>query len=255
MLPLCARRRAARSSRSRWSYSIRRRRLPFSLRRRERGHQEEEGHELGVDAHGGCALQRPFQPAPPWFRALARDVAQAPCDGSDACHRDACDRGGAAHTQGMPTMASAIWHGSIHVLVALNGSDFPTNAEWQVYLRLGQQIIDETPPGGDLYALSFSDGGGPTAAQRRAAVTLIGDRTLYGALVTVSRLARGIGAIFNFLHPQFRVFAPRDLRRALAQVRVPDGEIPSLMAAVHAADEDMGLRCLHDVRALPLRGP
>jgi hypothetical protein len=151
----------------------------------------------------------------------------------------------------MPAMASAIWHGSIHVLLALNAREFPTDAEWNHYLSLGRRIIDETPAGGDLYGLAFSDGGGPTAAQRRAVVALVGDRKLHGALVTTSRLARGIGAIFNFLQPDFRIFAPRDLRRALAQVRVPDAEVPALMAAVRAADEAVGLRCLREVPAAP----
>jgi hypothetical protein len=69
----------------------------------------------------------------------------------------------------MAAMTSTVWRGPPTVLIALCGRDSPTDAESAEYPALGRQILDETPTTEPGYSLAFSDGGGPTAAQRSAA--------------------------------------------------------------------------------------
>lgn len=146
-------------------------------------------------------------------------------------------------------MVSTLWEGSLTVLVALNGPALPTEAEWAAYMALGRAVLARH--GDDVSrwrTLIFSDGGVPTARQRREAIETLGARSLTSAIVTRSRLVRGVGHFFSFFYPRVRTFAPEEIRRAFDHLGVPRAEVPALLAHIRAADARIGLEVL---RATP----
>jgi hypothetical protein len=134
--------------------------------------------------------------------------------------------------------------------VSLVGREFPSALDWSDHMALARQVLALTPATEPSYALAFSDGAGPTAEQRRAVTALVGGRPVRGALITTSRLARGIGAIFRWIEPEYRIFAPRELGRALRHIGIPEPEWPALLAVVHEANQVAQLGCVRELPAV-----
>jgi hypothetical protein len=143
-------------------------------------------------------------------------------------------------------MVSTLWSGSRTILVALNGRSFPSDAEWSDYMALARRGLEA---GARFRALSISDGGGPTGAQRHEAATLAGSDP-HAALVSSSRLARGIATALSWFFPSFKVFAPREIARALRWLDLPEAEVPALWEAIRAADAPLGLQAVAEIDAL-----
>ena len=147
-------------------------------------------------------------------------------------------------------MLSRLWHGSLNVLVVLYGPAFPTEPEWDRHMvnvvRLRELTGDD--PGRSRF-LIFSDGGGPTAAQRRKILEQRNPRDMRGALVTASRLAAGIGSIMSLSFPGYRIFTPHEFARALAHLEIRPGDIPGLLRHIRETNADVGLECIAELPA------
>ncbi len=145
-------------------------------------------------------------------------------------------------------MVSALWRGSRWVLIALNGRSMATDGEWQEYLTLADQMFVEVAD--DLTrvrALSISDGGAPTSRQRQALVARFPDRQFPVAVVTSSRLARGIGTALAWFYPAIRTFGPREFTRALVYLGIPDAEVPALWRAIVEANERISVATVLEI--------
>src|SRR5215470_10452637 len=115
----------------------------------------------------------------------------------------------------MPTMATSVYEGSLVIVVALHGHAFPSDADWTEYVSVVRDVLAEQGPTGRARGIAITDGGGPTARQRALFVEASEGAKIIGAVVTASRLARGIGRALSWVHPEIKAFAPREGIRAL----------------------------------------
>lgn len=118
-----------------------------------------------------------------------------------------------------------------HVLL-VHGEQTPSDAEWAAYLAdLARWIGDQAG------LLIFTDGGGPTSAQRRAlreVVQAADGADTPTAVVSSNRLVRGIVIAISLFAPRIRVFTPEALGAALAHVGVTPDERDEVMAKISA---------------------
>lgn len=96
-----------------------------------------------------------------------------------------------------------IQRASPNLVVAVYGNDSPTNDEWSVYL----EVVRSMAPGYRMVV--FSSGGGPTTMQRRDLEEITNQQDAAGvAVVTSSRLARGIVTAIRWFNREIKAFEP-----------------------------------------------
>jgi hypothetical protein len=124
-----------------------------------------------------------------------------------------------------------------------------SDAEWHEFMTLAEQMFAEV--GNDfsrVRSLAISDGGGPTARQRQALVTRFPVHQFPGAVVTSSRLARGIANALGWFYPSIKTFAPGDFGRALAHIGINDAEAADLVRTIAVANEAIGVETVGAIR-------
>jgi len=142
-----------------------------------------------------------------------------------------------------PLMISGEWRGSRRVILALHGRSFPTDEEWAAYLDCGRRAFQQAAEAWDqVVGFAVSDGGAPTARQRVELRRVLAGRTPRSALLTPSRLARGIGAAVTIFNPATRIHVPSSFFAATRHVGLHDEEasllgheIERLAAPLHLA--------------------
>lgn len=104
------------------------------------------------------------------------------------------------------------WFGPSYSLV-VHSEDPPASEDWDVFItERGEHPTDITAP-----TLIYSAGGGPNSMQRGQLESLMNEKNakhLRVAVVTPSRLVRGIGTAVSWFQPNLKVFAPADLEKA-----------------------------------------
>jgi hypothetical protein len=96
------------------------------------------------------------------------------------------------------------------------GAEPPSDREWARYLEaLKQHGVDGTTQ------LLYSDGGGPSAIQRRDLHALLDGRTMPIAVLSDSTKIRGMVVAISWFNREIRAFHPTALREALAHLGVP----------------------------------
>lgn len=104
--------------------------------------------------------------------------------------------------------------GSIFVVV--HTSQPPSDEEWTRYLESFRPHRDEVAG-----ILVYTLGGGPSAKQRGALVTVFGDRPPPTAVLTSSAIARGMVTALAWLKGNFiQAFKPDELAAALSYLAV-----------------------------------
>jgi hypothetical protein len=113
----------------------------------------------------------------------------------------------------------------------------PNKEEWDAFLAV--TMAGRRAAGDDLSSfkqLVFTDGGGPNAAQRKAATDIVRDAKngveLKIAVVSRSLVARGIVTAFRWLGFPLRSFAPDELEEAFAFLEVSKAEALDICLAV-----------------------
>jgi hypothetical protein len=102
------------------------------------------------------------------------------------------------------------------LIIAVYGTANPTEEEWHEYLALMKRHgIDRT------MQLILTDGGEPTAPQRRALNELIGGRTVPVAVVSGSVRVRGTVTALSWFNRRIRAFPPSAMRDAIAYLEIP----------------------------------
>ena len=102
------------------------------------------------------------------------------------------------------------------LMIAVYGTENPTDGEWRSYLQeIEQHGIDRT------VHLIFTEGGGPTATQRRFLNTLLGARSVPVAVMSSSAVIRGVVTALSWFNRKIRAFPPTGLRDALAYLEIP----------------------------------
>jgi hypothetical protein len=102
------------------------------------------------------------------------------------------------------------------LFIVVYGTANPSDEEWVAYLKLVQHHgIDRT------MQLIFTDGGGPSATQRRYLNGLLNGRTVPVAVVSSSATVRGIVTALSWFNRRIKAFSPTALREALAHLEIP----------------------------------
>ena len=110
------------------------------------------------------------------------------------------------------SLASAVLD---RLVIVVYGAVPPTEHEWRSYLRhLEHQGIDQ------VAHLVATEGGGPTAAQRRQLAAFLGRRVLV-AVVSDSARVRVSVWLLSWLNPQIKAFPRAQLADALAHLEIP----------------------------------
>ena len=127
-------------------------------------------------------------------------------------------------------MVSGEWRGSRRVTLALHGRSFPTDEEWAEFIALVRRVFDEVGWSTEkVVGIAVTDGGAPTARHRlQLREMFAGHEAARAALLTTSRLARGIGIAVSLFLPRVRIFAPRDVGAAARHLGLRDDELDGL---------------------------
>ncbi|MEM7157467.1 MAG: STAS/SEC14 domain-containing protein [Myxococcota bacterium] len=104
-------------------------------------------------------------------------------------------------------------------VLLVHGADPPNDDEWARYADVLRDAANSSGRG----LLALTDGVGPNALQRKQ----VSDVKMRGAIVTLSRVARGIVTALGWVGVEIKAFPPEDLEDALdyleidAQLRLP----------------------------------
>lgn len=92
----------------------------------------------------------------------------------------------------------------------------PTDAEWTEYLQALRKVRPAAPP----WVLVFTDGGGPTPAQRQALTRGIGGQHYTGAVLGDAPVTRFIIASMALMNADIRTFHPDELEAAFLYLKL-----------------------------------
>jgi hypothetical protein len=145
-------------------------------------------------------------------------------------------------------MVSTVWCGrSLRVIIGLNGTEFATDEDWADWMALVRGHLADDPQLLRSRSLVFSDGGSPTARQRREVIEACDGVRAIGSIVSSSRLVRGVGTALSWFMPEVKYFAPRDYRRALRHIGIEDDEEPGVFDVIQTANRRMGLEVVGEL--------
>jgi hypothetical protein len=112
------------------------------------------------------------------------------------------------------------------IFVVAHADAPPTNEEWVATLDQYRKLADIAK----ARILVFTEGGAPNTLQRDQLNKLFQGRHPKTAVVTGSRMVRGVVTAVSWFNPQTRAFAPNDLEGALAHLNVEPSERSQVLA-------------------------
>jgi hypothetical protein len=110
--------------------------------------------------------------------------------------------------------------GDLFILV--HNKEVPTDAEWALYtsaLRSRTEDMDE------IGTLIYTEGGGPTAAQRKALNDVLGGRTTRAAVVSDASMVKMITTALGWFNPKIKAFSPNESTEAFDYLGIPRSQI------------------------------
>jgi hypothetical protein len=146
-------------------------------------------------------------------------------------------------TVAMGAMKRTMVWGSVNAfVVVVHGKDTPTDEEWNEYLQFNLDMGSEH--GVNVRSLAVTEGGAPTAAQRKtfhdAATRLLKKHpgVVRGAVVTPSTFVRGVVTAMSLVNPMIKAFSPAEMKECYAYMGVPEayaGRVDALIASLKAS--------------------
>lgn len=127
--------------------------------------------------------------------------------------------------------------GRVHVVV--HGKHAPTDEEWHVYLSHLRSSPHEQHLDGPVVVVSH--GGAPRASQRRSLEKALAGATRPCAFLTVSRVARSIGAAVGWFNRDLQVFWLSEFQEACKYLRLRPGEIKEVTEEVARLGGEVGV--------------
>jgi hypothetical protein len=102
------------------------------------------------------------------------------------------------------------------LFIVVYGSADPTDEEWRGYLdEIERHGVDRT------MQLVITEGGGPTAAQRRYLEEVLAGRTVPVAVFASSVSVRAMVSAMSWVNRDIRAFSPNGLFDALSYLEIP----------------------------------
>jgi hypothetical protein len=114
-------------------------------------------------------------------------------------------------------------------LVFENTEQDPSDEDWEQAMVLYEEICEEEAAPG---ALIHTAGAAPNAAQRARLKEVTQGRAIRMAVLTASPITRTVGVAIRWFNPNFRMFAPNELERALDHLEANEEERTRLRAAL-----------------------
>lgn len=124
------------------------------------------------------------------------------------------------------------------LLILVHTKDAPENDEWKEYVNSARQWRK------DIQAfLVVSDGGGPNTMQRAELDEAIDIEHHPGktAVVTVSRIARGIVTAISWFSPGIKAFGTNQMQQAIEYLGMSPAEVDSVVNEVNRLKKGLGI--------------
>ncbi len=118
----------------------------------------------------------------------------------------------------------------------------PRDAEWEPYY---EEMVKHDP--GQLLHLVFTDGGGPSAAQRKRVNEYLQGRASRASVITTSTMVRGVVTALGWFNSQIKTYAPKDLEAALKHLDMSVDEAPRLRPEIQRLRRELDyadLKCI-----------
>ena len=134
------------------------------------------------------------------------------------------------------TLAYRFWERQVIVLV--HTKDSPTDEEWKAYCDDARKWRTQVRG-----ILVLSEGGGPNSVQRGELEAAL-DHPEYNAktaVVTLSRVARGIVTALSWFTPKIKAFSTLQIPAALEYLEVPPRSHDSIGVTIKALRNDLQL--------------
>lgn len=124
------------------------------------------------------------------------------------------------------------------LLILVHTKDSPDDAEWGEYAQAAGKWKKDIQG-----FLVISEGGGPNTMQRAELDTAIGieSHSAKTAVVTISRLARGIVTAISWFSPGIKAFSTLQLPQALEYLGVSAAEADNVNAEIKKLKKDLGI--------------
>lgn len=113
------------------------------------------------------------------------------------------------------------------IIVVIHGPRPPSDEEAHEYLTAFKSRDISR-----LRCLIFTEGGAPTAAQRKRLNELLGGRAFPTAVVTNLPLVRGVVTALSWFNPKIRAFTPEAAEEAFRYLGIPSVRYPGIHAEV-----------------------
>jgi hypothetical protein len=124
-----------------------------------------------------------------------------------------------------------------NVIVAAYGRNSPTDEEARQMAEFFRKIIDQP----NLKSLSYTEGGAPTATQRKLMQEVMKDRELLAAVVTSSALVRGIVTAVSWFNRQMKAFSPLEERKAFEHLGIPESQFERFKSEARSLQQECGV--------------
>jgi hypothetical protein len=124
------------------------------------------------------------------------------------------------------------------LLILVHTKDSPTDAEWTEYAQAASKWKRDIQG-----FLVITEGGGPNTMQRAELDAAIGieSHSAKTAVVTVSRIARGIVTAISWFSPGIKAFSTNQLSHALEYLGVSATEVDSVNAEIRRLKKELGI--------------
>ncbi len=120
------------------------------------------------------------------------------------------------------------------LFIVAYGSQNPTDDEWNAYLTdVERHGIDRT------MQLIATDGGGPTAVQRRVLNDVLAGRAVPVAVVSSSPRIRYVVTALSWFNRRIKAFPPTSLRDAIAYLEIPASRAELIQREMTRLEEEL----------------
>jgi hypothetical protein len=143
-------------------------------------------------------------------------------------------------------MPNVCWRMHAGYQISVMNKNTPSREEWD------DMVQKLTPLIGELRGtIVYTEGGSPSAMQRRHLRNLFNQKSPPAAIITESIVAHtAITALNLFFSGSFRAFSPRSLREALLYVNAPSSSWDSIYKTFLELAQELGIS-LHEEFKLP----
>jgi hypothetical protein len=121
------------------------------------------------------------------------------------------------------------------LIIVVHPRTAPSDQEWEAYLA---EYIKYDPE--KLLTLVLTDGGGPSAGQRKAVNDMLQGRTTRAAVVTKSPIVRGVVSALGWFNPKIKTFPPTNVDGALKYLGLQPAEFAHVRFQLKLLREKFG---------------